>query len=74
MRLENIELLIDGHGEITIGRIGPVHCAAVACDGNQQLAALVRDPGESPEALLERLDAAIERACEQGEYIDEING
>ena len=74
IKLENIRFLINGKGNITIGRIGPIHCAAVAGDEGQQLAALVRNPGESLEDLLERLDAAIEKALEEDEYIDEING
>jgi len=73
-KLKNIRFLIDGNGGITIGRIGPIHCAAVASDEDRQLAALVRAPGESFERLLERLDAAIEKAVEEDEYIDEING
>ena len=71
--LKNIEALIDGSGEISIGRAGPIRCAAIACDDDQQLAALVRGRGESLEALLQRLDAAIERAWEGDEFIDEIN-
>ena len=38
------------------------------------LAALVRRRGESLEALLTRLDEALERGWEDGEFIDEING
>ncbi len=72
--LKNIEALIDGSGEISIGRVGPIRCAAIASDDDQQLAALVRGRGESLEALLQRLDAAIERAWEGDEFIDEING
>tara|TARA_Y100000588_G_C13794908_1_gene728291 strand:- start:493 stop:654 length:162 start_codon:yes stop_codon:yes gene_type:complete len=52
MKLENIELLIDGSGEITIGRVGPVSCAATASDEDQCLAMLVRRPEESFEDLL----------------------
>ena len=40
--LPNIEFLIDGNGEITIGEVGPVACAATACTENQALAILVR--------------------------------
>ncbi len=38
------------------------------------LAALVRRQGESLEALLTRLDEALERNWENDEFIDEING
>ena len=34
---------------------------------------LVRRPGESLAELLQRLDAAIEDAYENGVYIDEVN-
>jgi hypothetical protein len=72
--LKNIDSLVKGNGDITIGRIGPIRCAAVAADGDQQLAALVRRPKESLQDLLARLDAAIERAWEDDVFLDEING
>jgi len=71
--LANIEFLIDGNGDITIGRVGPIPCVASASDEDQCLAMLVRRPGESLADLLQRLDAAIEDACENGVYIDEVN-
>lgn len=70
---ENIEFLIDGNGDITIGAVGPVRCAATAADEDQCLAMLVRRPGESLVDLLQRLDAAIGDACENSIYIDEVN-
>ena len=70
----NIEFLVNGSGDITIGRVGPIACAATAADEHQQLAALVRRKGESFDELLDRLDAAIERALEDNVYVDEING
>lgn len=73
MKLQNIEYLIDGNGDITIGRLAPIRCAATAADGHELLAALVRRPNESITQLLERLDAAIGKALEDGQYIDEIN-
>ena len=54
-RFKNIDALVRGNGDITIGRIGPVRCAAVAADGDQQLAMLVRRPKESLEELLARV-------------------
>ena len=74
MKLENIELLIDGSGESTIGRVGPVSCAATASDEDQCLAMLVRRPEESFEDLLTRLDRAIADAVEDQIFVDEING
>ncbi len=59
MKYEYIKMLIDGSGEITIGRAGPVSCAATAFDEDQCLAMLVRQPEETFEDLLARLDRAI---------------
>jgi len=71
--LPNIENLIDGDGEITIGCIGPVSCAAVASDGHQALAMLVRRDDENLRQLLMRLEKAIGLACDEDVFIDEIN-
>lgn len=73
MELKNIEELIDNEGEITIGRMGPVRCGASASDEANCLAMLARRPGESCEALLIRLDSAIEDAIERDIFADEIN-
>jgi len=73
-RLSNIQWLVRGEGSITIGQLGPIDCAATAASSDQSLAMLVRKPGESFDRLLERLDAAIGRALEHDEFIDEING
>src|SRR5450759_4795001 len=67
MRFENIEYLMKGHGDSTLGRIGPIRCAATAtCDGNT-LAMLVRRPRESFMTFLARLEGAIGMAMEQEE-------
>jgi hypothetical protein len=68
-----IEWLVDGEGEITIGRAGRIRCAAIASDGHNALAMLVRRPQESLEDLLARLDEAIRLAVEEDTYTDEIN-
>ena len=73
-RFANIDALVKGGGDVTIGRIGPARCAATASDGDQSLAMLVRRPRESFEDLLDRLDGAIGKAWDDEEYIDEING
>ena len=73
-RWSQIEWLVDGEGEITIGRVGRIRCAAVAADGHNALAMLVRQPQESLEDLLARLDEAIRLAVEEDTYTDEING
>lgn len=74
MHLKHVECLIDGNGDITIGSIGPIRCAAMAADDDQQLAALVRRRGESFLELLQRLDAALAKAWNEDVFIDEING
>lgn len=71
--LDNIESLIDGGGDITIGAVGSIRCAATAADEDQCLAMLARQPGESLSELLQRLDAAIADAYENNIYVDEIN-
>jgi len=71
--VKNIEALIDDGGDITVGPIGPIECAATAADGHSALAMLVRRDGETLNALLNRLDKAIARFYETGETTDEIN-
>ena len=71
--LPNIADLIDQGGQISIGGIGPIKCAAVANDEDQCHAMLQRRPGETLRQLLERLDAAIDTAITTEEMIDEIN-
>ena len=71
--LPNIAELIDSGGQISVGAIGPISCAAVANDEGQCLAMLQRRAGETLQQLLERLDAAIETAITTEQMIDEIN-
>ena len=71
--LPNIAELIDSGGQISVGGIGPIKCAAVATDEDQCLAMLQRKPGETLRQLLERLDAAINTAITTEQMIDEIN-
>lgn len=70
---ENIEFLVDGNGDITIGAVASIRCAATAADEDRCLAMLVRRPGESLCELLQRLDAAIGNAYENSVFIDEVN-
>ena len=72
--MKNIEALIDDGGEITLGAIGGIDCAATAADGHNSLAMLVRREGETLNALLRRLDKAIATVRDGGDPIDEING
>ena len=72
--LENIAALVEGGGEITLGHLDAIGiCVATATDDAQCLAMLVRRNGESLDALLQRLDAAIADAYENEHFTDEIN-
>lgn len=72
--MKNIEALIDGGGDITLGAIYPIECAATAADGHNSVAMLVRREGETLNALLKRLDKAIAQFYDNGKAVDEING
>ena len=71
--LANIAALIEDGGQITIGALHPIECAAIANDDQDCLAMLQRKPGETLPQLLERLDAAIATARTTGDFTDEIN-
>ena len=70
---EYISWLVLNGGDVTLGRVGSVACAATASDEDQCLAMLVRRPGESLSEILGRLDAAIHNALENQVFTDEIN-
>ena len=67
------EFIAGGDGQIAIGSIGPVSCAAVASDEHNMLAALVRRPDETLTQLLGRLDRAVQLALNDEIFTDEIN-
>jgi hypothetical protein len=67
------EYVSDLKGQISVGAIGPIACAAVASDPHGMPVALVRQPGESVKELLERLDRHLRVALDHDEYTDEIN-
>jgi hypothetical protein len=72
--LDNIAALVENGGEITLGHLDAIgKCVATACDDTQCLAMLVRRKGESLDALLQRLDAAINDASANESFIDEVN-
>jgi hypothetical protein len=72
--LHNIAALVESGGEITLGHLEAIcKCAATACDDAQCLAILVRRKGESLDALMQRLDAAIADAYENERFTDEVN-
>ena len=70
--LPNIAQLITD-GEITVGRLAPIGCVAIASDGHNSLAMLKRRKGETLVQLLTRLDQAIDRAWAEDVFTDEIN-
>ena len=65
--------LIDDGGQISIGALPPIKCAAVANDDYNCLAMLKRRPGETLQQLLKRLDAAVHLAQTEEQFTDEIN-
>jgi len=71
--MKYIEALIDDGGDITIGRIAGIECAATAADCHNALARLARRDGETLNALLKCLDKAIGRYYDTGETTEEIN-
>lgn len=71
--MKNIEALIDDGGDITVGAINGIGCAATAADHHNALVMLVRRDGEALNALLKRLDKAIGRYYDTGQLTDEIN-
>jgi hypothetical protein len=72
--MKNIEALIADGGDITIGAIYPIECAATAADNHNTVAMLVRRENETLNALLKRLDKAIGKFYDNDEIVDEING
>ena len=70
--LRNIAELID-FGEITVGQMEPVGCAAIAITEDGCLAMLRRRKNETLTSLLIRLDQAIAKAMNDDVYTDEIN-
>ena len=72
--MKNIEALIADGGDITVGRVYPIECAATAADGHDSVAMLVRREGETLTAMLKRLDKAIGQYFDNDEFIDEVNG
>jgi hypothetical protein len=61
------------HGQITIGITKPAGCVAIAADGPNTLAMLVRREKETLNQLLTRLDLAIARAFVEDIFTDEVN-
>ena len=71
--MKNITWLVENGGDLSIGSIGSIPCAAVASDEHSMLAAVAKRPEETLTELLLRLDTAIENAWNGQEFLDEIN-
>jgi hypothetical protein len=72
--MKNIEALIADGGDITIGAIYPIECAATAADNHNTVAMLVRRENETLKALIKRLDKAIGKFYDNDEIVDKIYG
>lgn len=59
-------------GQVTIGEIPPIRCAALAAVGKKVHVALVRQANETVDQLLQRLDVALGTALADGVAIDEV--
>jgi hypothetical protein len=69
----HVEEFFESGGNIRIGPIRPIKCAAVAAVVHGKLAALVRRDGESFNDLMRRLNQAVNRAMNHDAYTEEIN-
>ncbi len=71
--LEHIQAFFDTtRGQITIGEIPPIRCAALAAVGKKVHVALVCGETEKVVDLLHRLNAALGKAAAENLVIDEV--
>ena len=70
----HLEDLIAHGGQVTIGKIDPIECAAIAGNGKKMLAALQRRDGESLADFLQRLEQAVKEAQTSARITNEIKG
>ncbi len=73
-RWQNITALVSRGGHVTVGRVAHLDCAAIAADEHTVYATLVRRRAESVAEFLQRLDQAIDRALNEGVFINEVDG
>jgi hypothetical protein len=70
---EHIQAFFDTtRGQITIGEIPPIRCAALAAVGKKVRVALVCGETEKVVDLLNRLNAALGKAAAENLVIDEV--
>jgi hypothetical protein len=60
-------------GQVTLGAVQPIGCAAIAHDGEHTRVALKRQNTENLMRFLLRLDEALVRALDNNTVVDEIN-
>ena len=70
--MRNIEALIEDGGDVSLGREDDYPFVAIATEGDDVVAMLVRKEGETLTALLRRLDRAVGKYFENGQVIDEV--
>ena len=70
----HLEELITHGGQVTLGSIHPVACAAIAGRGTAMLAALMHREGESLADLLQRLEQAVKEAHTLNRITNEVKG
>jgi hypothetical protein len=71
-RWVHLTSLLDAGGHVTLGRMEPIECAAIAANGREVFAVLRRRPDESAASLMERLEAALESRAHGGELVNEV--
>jgi hypothetical protein len=59
---------------VTIGKIHPIECAAIAGNGKKMLAALQRRDGERLAEFLQRPEQAVKEAQSSAGVTNEIQG
>ena len=70
---EHIQAFLDDtRGQITIGKIPPIRRAALAAVGKKARVTLVGRDRETIAELLQRLDAALDKAMADDTVIDEV--
>ena len=72
--LATLQDYLDHGGQISVGRITPIPCAAIANDDHAMHVALLRRKGEPLMQLIERLDRTLADCLESETTVDEING
>jgi len=65
--------VINAGGQVTLGTVPPIACAAIAHDGQHTRVALKRQTDENLMRLLLRFDEALVSALDHDAVVDEIN-